>query len=66
MEGLKLFVWEDFAPDYIGGLAFAIAKSEADARKLITEDYSFEASDWGVLSVCDIKEGVTFSVCGGS
>lgn len=36
---LKLFIWTDFNPDYSGGLAFAIAKDETDARKLIEEDY---------------------------
>ena len=32
---LKLFVWTEFSPDYTSGLAFAIAKDEPEARKLV-------------------------------
>ena len=32
---LKLFIWTGFCPDYTGGLAFAIARDESDARKQI-------------------------------
>ena len=35
---LKLFVWTRFCPDYTSGLAFAIAKDELEARRLIETD----------------------------
>ena len=54
---LKLFVWTDFSPDYTGGLAFAIAKDETEARQLIEKEKGFPVSDWGELSIhrCDRK-----------
>jgi hypothetical protein len=63
---LKLFVWEDFAPDWSGGLAFAIAHDETEARKMIEENHSFSPSDWGKLSVHRLDRRCVYSVSGGS
>lgn len=62
---LKLFVWEGFSPDYTDGLAFAIAKDETEARKLVAEIYGFEPSNWGELTVKPLTRKVAFAVSGG-
>lgn len=62
---LKLFVWEGFSPDYTDGLAFAIAKDEAEARSLITEACGYAPSTWGELSVRPLTRKVAFAVSGG-
>jgi len=38
MRNAKLFIWTGYNPDYYSGLAFAIAKNEAQARKLIIKE----------------------------
>jgi hypothetical protein len=53
---LKLFVWTDFSPDYTSGLAFAIAKDEIEAKKLVEEHRGFEVYEWGELSIYPIKK----------
>lgn len=63
---LKLFVWTDFAPDYTGGLAFAIAKTEEDARKMVIGQYGINPSDWGDLHTLPLTRKVSFAVGGGS
>ena len=61
---LKLFVWEDFSPDYTSGLAFAIARNEKEARKKV-EARGFDVMIWGNLSVHPISRTVAFAVTGG-
>lgn len=34
---LKLFVWEGVRRDWAGGIAFALAETEAEARQLIVD-----------------------------
>lgn len=63
-QELKLYVWEDFCPDYTGGLAFAIATNEAKARKLIKRD-SKNISNWGTLTIYPLTKPVGFYVVGG-
>ena len=65
--GLKLFVWTDFSPDYIGGLAFAIAETESEAKELILKERGYEVYDWdwGTLEVKPISK-CAYSVPGGS
>lgn len=62
---LRLYVWEGFAPDYTGGLAFAIAVSEEAARKAVIKSQGYEPSDWGALSVHPLTKRVAFSASGG-
>lgn len=64
-KNLKLFVWEDFAPDYSRGLAFAIAQNEKEAREMVIQIYGFEPTDWGKLTISSIKR-VAFAVSGGA
>jgi len=62
---LKLYIWKDFNPDYTGGLAFAIAKDETDARKLIKEEMGFSIYDWGKLEVKPLSRRIARAVSGG-
>jgi len=63
---LKLYIWTDFNPDWSGGLAIAIAHSEADARLLIEKERGWEVYDWGKLEVRPLTLRVARSVTGGS
>lgn len=75
---LKLFVWTDFCPDWTGGLAFAIAKTEKGARRLIQEERSpayardpkkhpyGKISEWGDLEVYPLTGPIARCVSGGS
>ena len=62
---LKLFVWTGFCPDYTAGLAFAIAKDETDARKLIEKGRNFPVYDWGDLKIKSVNRRTAYSVSGG-
>lgn len=63
---LKLFVFEGFATS--PGLAFAIAKDEASARKLVEKSYGVspvDPRDWGDLKILPLDKPVAFAVSGG-
>ncbi len=62
---LRLFVWTHFSPDYTGGLAFAIAKDEADARRQILKKCG-TVDDWGHLEIRPLTKRFCESVSGGS
>ena len=67
---LKLFVWTGFHPDYSGGLAFAIAETEAQARLIIkkkfrSENCNLKPRAWGTLQVIPLDAPVSFYVSGG-
>ena len=64
-RGLKLFVWEGFAPDYTDGLAFAIAKDETEARALIVKHRGYSPGDWGTLTIYPLNRAIAKSVSGG-
>ena len=63
---LKLFIWTGFCPDYSGGMAIAIAKDEAHARKLIIKEYGGHIYIWGDLEVRRLDHTVARAVEGGS
>jgi len=65
MKNAKLFIWTGFEPDYYSGLAFAIAKDETQARKLIIKENGREPYEWGKLEVRDINIAVARCVYGG-
>ena len=79
MSELKLYVWSGFYPNYAGGLAFAIAECEDEARMMIIKnmDIAEEESpewlgtegytkrDWGTLTVTPVTKKVTYGVFGG-
>lgn len=63
---LKLFVWTDHNSDYTAGLAFAIAKDEAQARELVIASRGgHKPTQWGELEVLPLSKAVAFSVSGG-
>jgi hypothetical protein len=62
---LKLYVWTDFCPDYSGGLAFAIASDELEAKRLIVEKFGYEPWSWGELSVRSLTKKTAQYVSGG-
>lgn len=63
----KLFVWTDHCPDYSSGLAFAIAKTEKEARKLVVKSRNgTEPYIWGDLAVYPVTKSIAFAVTGGS
>ena len=62
---MKLFIWTGFCPDYTSGLAFAIAKDEAEARKLVIKERGYEPYEWGNLEVRRLDWRVARAVSGG-
>ncbi|KKU98267.1 MAG: hypothetical protein UY28_C0004G0005 [Candidatus Amesbacteria bacterium GW2011_GWB1_48_13] len=62
---LKLFVWTEFSPDYTSGLAFAIAKDEPEARKLVEAFRGYEVFEWGNLVIYPINHKIARCVSGG-
>jgi len=65
MKNAKLFIWTGFEPDYYSGLAFAIAKDETQARKLIIKEHEYEPYNWGKLEIRDVNTVVARCVSGG-
>lgn len=63
---LRLFVWTGFSPDYTKGLAFAIAKNEAEARKLIEKKHDCPVYTWGNLTIYPLTQRVAECVSGGA
>lgn len=62
---LKLYVWENFCPDYSDGLAFAIAENETEARALVEKEHDYPPWDWGPVKEYPIEK-IAFFVHGGS
>lgn len=75
----RLFVWTDHEPDYSSGLAFAVAKSEQEAKELVIRSKGFtiehkedlnhfiERTNWGDLTVYPLSvKNIAFAVSGGS
>ena len=63
---MKLFIWTNFAPNWSGGLAFAVAKNEAQARELIIKEHGFNPMYWGNLEVMRLNLPVARAVSGGA
>ena len=63
---LKLFIWTGFSPDYTDGLAFAIAKNEAEAKKQIEAELGFSPFIWGELEVRSLSQRVAKCISGGA
>ena len=62
---MNLFVWKNFSPDYSGGLAFAIAKDQQEAMRLVEEERGYEVIVWGDLEVMPLNRKIARSVSGG-
>lgn len=65
MNKLKLFVWDDFSPDYTSGLAFAIAENQGEAMRMIEKKMGYEIVYWGPCKVHKLGKKA-FAVGGGS
>jgi hypothetical protein len=65
MNELALYLWEKFAPDYTTGLAFAIAKNEAQARELIIAALGTDPHEWGPCEVFPLDKPIASAVYGG-
>ena len=65
---MQLYVWEEFAPDYNDGLAFAIAENFEDAQILAMEGHTFNLNkdDWGRVKVYPLDKPFGRLVAGGS
>ena len=62
---LRLYVWEGFCPDYTGGLAFAIAENEKEAREMIIKYRGYDTANWGKLTVYSLNKKLAIAVAGG-
>jgi len=62
---LKLFIWEEFSPDYTSGLAVAIARDEVEARKLIEDYRGDDVYTWGDLTIHRLDRKIARCVSGG-
>ena len=61
---MKLFVWTEFLPDIVDGLAFAIARNEKEAKKLVMSSMDLNPSNWGPTQVLPLNKPVGFGVHG--
>ncbi len=68
MQKLRLFVWNKFSPDYTDGLAFAIAPTIQEAKRLVAESLGYEPSDyaWGECSEYPANKPFAAACVGGS
>lgn len=66
MTKLRLFVWDEYSPDYNDGLAFAIAPNIQEAMKMVIEATGYETSQWGKCTEYPINQPIAFAVSGGS
>ena len=62
---MRLFVWEDFAPDYSSGLACAVAETVQEAQMLIVNELGYSPVDWGSASEYPLTKPVAFATSGG-
>ena len=65
IQELKLFVWPEFDPDYIAGLAFAIAETEEDAKRIVKLRY-MNVGEWGQVTVHSLKHKHSYQRMGSS
>lgn len=62
---LKLYVWYGFQPGWSGGLAFALARTAAEARVSVQKEYGDKVSTWGALRVHRVEAGRAGAMAGG-
>ena len=62
---LKLYVWKGYCPDYMGGMAFALAYSKAEAKAAIVKVRGREPHEWGTLRVHRVEAGRAEEIAGG-
>ena len=62
---LRLFVWDEFCPDYTCGLTFAIAPDLEEAMEQIRQKMGREPYDWGRLSIHEYENFSDYVIGGG-
>lgn len=65
---MKLFVWDEFLPDWSDGLAFAIAENIEQAKDLIKAKLGCGLEfdlEWGSVQEFPITEAIAFYRGGG-
>lgn len=62
---MRVFVWEEFSPDYYDGLAVAIAETEEQAKELVISSHGSNPLQWGPVQVFEVS-ALAFSVPGGA
>jgi len=68
MKKLQLFIFDEFCPDYVDGLAVAIAETEEEAKKLIEEKSGspVNSNRWGNVRIFPLNKKIAFGVIGAS
>ena len=59
-----LFVWSDFSPGEIDGLAFALAPDIATAKRLVITKLGYNPGSWGVCAQLSLDNRVAYAVDG--
>lgn len=60
---LKLYVWDEFEPAIDNGLAFALARSEREAKRLVEEQYG-RVFYWGEVTMLPVTIPAARAVAG--
>lgn len=63
----RVYIWREFAPAYRSGLAFAIARTEHEARGLVIDLLGYEPMEWGPVEIVEMCNscGTAGAVFGG-
>jgi len=65
MNEMRLYVWDEFCPDYTDGLAFSIADTERHAREMIADRMGYVPANWGECKTYSLSIPIAFAVAGG-
>ena len=57
---LKLYVWEEFEPDYSSGLAVAVATDVRAAKQQVEYIRGYPVSHWGSVKVYSLNKPRAF------
>ena len=66
MAKLKIFIWENYCPDWADGLAFVIARTQKQANKILQEKEGQHMSypeRWGKCKVYALDDPHTEGLC---
>ena len=62
----KLFVWDEFCPDYHDGLAFAIAPDLETAKEEVLKSYDLDVYQWGTVAIYNLtSKTIAYAIAGG-
>lgn len=63
---MKLFVWDQFTPDYWDGLAFAVTETIQQAQDTVATHLGYYPVKWGPAQELDLLNPIAFAVPGGA